>query len=890
MLVRTGIERAAVAVRDHARKVAESVGPHIELANVTSIGSDGSVQVGIMGTSLIADSTDDLTLSQFVAEYHKKYGLEEDDTLLMMSGGDGAWLAFDVFSTKHVSGAATLAQVLAAGSDAEGAKITGLGSPLPGDVGSTAVTKDYADTESINTQTGASYTLAATDAGGIVRMSYPGNATVFIPRDDQVGFIIGTKLRVADVSGVGTTSIAGADGTVQVNSLDDSLLLSGQYAYVWLIKVGVNQWEVSGDLAHGTAHSITTSFAGTSSLSVTLSKRSHDVLTPSFLGTSTLSEAIVNYRLVPVTIGGQTTLSIVVVPYQQATPGMAGTSGLSLSLGTGRDGYVKQVGVGTSTTGATSHTVPVTLAPAAGNLLILSIANTNATPTGVSDTKGNTWQLDESSGASVALQVWSTMQNAGALTSGDAITVTYGSTVFSFAAAIHEVKGYTNSPVDTVSTANSGATSQTPRSAGSLTTANADDFLWGAFSAGGVETSFTPGSGWTTPVEGAFYSSGAGGLASIEFEYQVTGATGTFTVSGTGGASVVEGGVGVAYQKIGAAVTFVSVTNWSRPSFTQTRTVTFTSLAGLNTAMTNLTDGDLIQYAGTGVLTISSSSSNAFSISGKKPATKVVIDFGTRASIWDSSHVSGNYVEFNCTSTSNLHGLFLFNNSNLTLYGGSFTTSGGTGIYTISTSGGLSNVTHWDFYCHDTHQHGLFVAPGSSSVSITNCSFRGECTTWGGNVASPSWDSHSEKGTGIHACLVSDVGSSGAFTGNTVVIYGHDCACGNGMEIGQSGGGPISSNTFYCKAVNLTKVSVSQVGGAVYPLWGNVSLGSNTVGWAEGINIQGPVIDVDNGALSTLTNGLVVSHGRHTNTNQNTAEFGTNPFPTSFGIVYHDTT
>lgn len=63
----------------------------------------------------------------------------------------------------------------------------------------------------------------------------------------------------------------------------------------------------------------------------------------------------------------------------------------------------------------------------AGNTLVLVAVTTSGSAqklTAVTDTKGNTWTVDKTAGTGPAVSICSTKQNAGALTTGDTVTMT----------------------------------------------------------------------------------------------------------------------------------------------------------------------------------------------------------------------------------------------------------------------------------------------------------------------------------------------------------------------------------------------------------------------------------------------------------------------------------
>ena len=210
--------------------------------------------------------------------------------------------------------------------------------------------------------------------------------------------------------------------------------------------------------------------------------------------------------------------------------------------------YVKEVTHATPSVTGTTFALTVTNAPGAGNLLILSACNATAAITGVTDSKGNTWTVDKVSSASAPTAICSTVQNAGALQAGDTITITFGSALSSGKCAfvVHEFSGCTNT-VD-VSALNNIGVATTARQADGAppTTTNANDLVWAAFGVNAIETSFTPGAGYSTPTEGAFYANATNN--SIEFEYQILSATGPVDPTGTGGVSGKYDGMVVVYK------------------------------------------------------------------------------------------------------------------------------------------------------------------------------------------------------------------------------------------------------------------------------------------------------------------------------------------------------
>jgi 3D (Asp-Asp-Asp) domain-containing protein len=95
-----------------------------------------------------------------------------------------------------------------------------------------------------NTQT-ASYTLALTDAGGVVEENSASATTVTVPPNSAVAFPIGTLVEV-NRYGAGTVAIAAGVG-VTIRSQGALLNIANQYSSVFLRKRATDEWVLSGD-------------------------------------------------------------------------------------------------------------------------------------------------------------------------------------------------------------------------------------------------------------------------------------------------------------------------------------------------------------------------------------------------------------------------------------------------------------------------------------------------------------------------------------------------------------------------------------------------------------------------------------------------------------------
>jgi hypothetical protein len=103
---------------------------------------------------------------------------------------------------------------------------------------------DYAPlTETINGQTGTTYTLALTDRA--VSLTNSSAITLTVPANATVEFPVGTAITIVQL-GAGQATIAGASG-VSVNTAS-TLLLRAQYSGAMLLKTATNTWVLIGDM------------------------------------------------------------------------------------------------------------------------------------------------------------------------------------------------------------------------------------------------------------------------------------------------------------------------------------------------------------------------------------------------------------------------------------------------------------------------------------------------------------------------------------------------------------------------------------------------------------------------------------------------------------------
>lgn len=96
-----------------------------------------------------------------------------------------------------------------------------------------------------NRQTG-SYTLALTDAAGVVEMNVAGANNLTVPPNSTVAFPVGTTLEVMQYGAGQTTIVAG--GGVTLRSPGGKLKIAAQYGGATLRKIATDEWAVEGNI------------------------------------------------------------------------------------------------------------------------------------------------------------------------------------------------------------------------------------------------------------------------------------------------------------------------------------------------------------------------------------------------------------------------------------------------------------------------------------------------------------------------------------------------------------------------------------------------------------------------------------------------------------------
>lgn len=200
--------------------------------------------------------------------------------------------------------------------------------------------------------------------------------------------------------------------------------------------------------------------------------------------------------------------------------------------------YVQEVGK--QAAGVTASSVVVTLSASAalGHLIIArAVCASGQNVSSVTDSRGNTWTVDVVGSAGPKVALASTGQNVAALQSGDTVTVNFSGSANQSAAIIDEFSGLDTSASRVDKTATGTATG-TSRDAGTTaTTTQADELVVGCFGGGALETTFTPGAGFTRFTTDFLNDAGT----SVEGEYQIVSATGAYQPTATGASFPTDG-------------------------------------------------------------------------------------------------------------------------------------------------------------------------------------------------------------------------------------------------------------------------------------------------------------------------------------------------------------
>ena len=101
--------------------------------------------------------------------------------------------------------------------------------------------------QTVNAQTGTTYTLVAGDAGLLVSLSNAGAVTLTVPQDSDATIAVGTYVDLYQLGAGQVTVAAGTGATLRTSGL--TAKARAQYARLGVQKVSANTWSLFGDLA-----------------------------------------------------------------------------------------------------------------------------------------------------------------------------------------------------------------------------------------------------------------------------------------------------------------------------------------------------------------------------------------------------------------------------------------------------------------------------------------------------------------------------------------------------------------------------------------------------------------------------------------------------------------
>ena len=112
----------------------------------------------------------------------------------------------------------------------------------------TDVASQYAPlSQTVNAQTGTTYTLVAGDAGKLVTLSNASAITLTVPQDSDATIAVGTYVDLYQLGAGQVTVAAGTGATLRTSGLTSKA--RAQYSRLGVQKVSANTWSLFGDLA-----------------------------------------------------------------------------------------------------------------------------------------------------------------------------------------------------------------------------------------------------------------------------------------------------------------------------------------------------------------------------------------------------------------------------------------------------------------------------------------------------------------------------------------------------------------------------------------------------------------------------------------------------------------
>lgn len=101
--------------------------------------------------------------------------------------------------------------------------------------------------QTVNAQTGTTYTLVAGDAGKLVTLSNAAGITLTLPQDSDATIAVGTYVDLLQLGAGQVTVAAGTGATLRTSGL--TAKARAQYSRLGVQKVSANTWSLYGDLS-----------------------------------------------------------------------------------------------------------------------------------------------------------------------------------------------------------------------------------------------------------------------------------------------------------------------------------------------------------------------------------------------------------------------------------------------------------------------------------------------------------------------------------------------------------------------------------------------------------------------------------------------------------------
>ena len=166
-----------------------------------------------------------------------EFGFETDTNKGKVGNGTTAWNSLSYvlgsFPASQLSGTSLASNVVSS-------SLTSVGT-----LTSLAVTGNVVYHLPTNAQGGGTYTLQASDDGGIIEMSNSSGNTLTVPANASVPFAIGTQIQILQ-TGQSQIVVSAASG-VTINA-NPGLKTRGQWSFATLLKRATDTWVLVGDI------------------------------------------------------------------------------------------------------------------------------------------------------------------------------------------------------------------------------------------------------------------------------------------------------------------------------------------------------------------------------------------------------------------------------------------------------------------------------------------------------------------------------------------------------------------------------------------------------------------------------------------------------------------